>query len=96
MFKSVDVHHGKSAVLEGNTFLKNWGWLQLTGLNYLGLGLTILWDSIPDSFVLLERESVGLLAFLLKEHRAAGNFMAAGCLLGTGVTVTKGRVRALV
>ena len=27
----------------------------------MGLGLTILWNSIPDSFVLLERESVGLL-----------------------------------
>ena len=54
MLKSVDVHHGKSAVLEGNTFLKNWGWLQLTGLNYLGLGLTILWDSIPDSVVKLD------------------------------------------
>ena len=27
----------------------------------------ILWNSIPDSFVLLERESVGLLEFLPKE-----------------------------
>ena len=62
----------------------------------MGLGLTILWNSIPDSFVLLERESVGLLEFLPKESRAAGNFTAAGCVLGTGVTVTEGRVRAPV
>lgn len=62
----------------------------------MGLGLTVLWNSTPDSFVLLERELVGLLVFLLKEQRAAGNFTAAGCLLETGVTVTKGRVRALV
>jgi hypothetical protein len=52
-------------------------------LNDLGFGLTKLWNSTPDAFVLLE--SVGLLAFFLKEQRAAGNFMEAGCLLGTGV-----------
>ena len=67
----MDVHHEKSAVLKGNTFFKNWGWLQLRGSNYLGFGLTILWNSTPDScFTWLE--SVGLLAFYWKSREQQG------------------------